>query len=304
MVPRILFSLIFFFPYLALAVAPEPLVRWTMINVNSAVLQGDAHLLELPGKQQFLIDAGDNENVLVPFLQKKGVKKLDKILVTHGHKDHYGGIQKILSAGIAISEVRMNFPSLEQCNAEKPWGCDWADLELLKKTLKDAKVSIKPQKRGDTYFRRGTVKLEALYAFDEKTSPVGKLDLNNTSVIHRLTVGKTTTLFTGDLNHEIGEYLSKHGQKLKSDILKVPHHGAERVAPDSFLDSVAPKLALVPSPKALWEGERCKRIRDYLAKKKIPTFVNGLDGMVEVNFDSGGQVEVNTEKTKLTPRIP
>ena len=82
----------------------EPQVVWTMVNVNTEV-QGDAHLIQVKGGKTVLIDAGYPQiaqQQLIPFLQANQIDHLDLVFVTHAHRDHYGGIDPILQAGIKI----------------------------------------------------------------------------------------------------------------------------------------------------------------------------------------------------------
>ena len=261
-----------------------PLVTWTMINVNSRILQGDAHLLELPEDQVFLIDAGDNEEVLVSYLKSRKIKKIDKVFISHMHRDHYAGLESVLKAGIIVKNIYYNIPDKSVCDSEKPWGCDWKDIARFAKILKKNYVLQHKSQQGDVYYDKDGVSLKVLYAFDSLKSPIGKVDVNDTSVLMRLTVGKTRVLFTGDLNQNIGQYLSDNSKELKADILKVPHHGTESVVPNAFFDKVGAKVVLIPSPKTLWFSDRSKRIRDYFTKEKTESYINGINGHVTVTF--------------------
>jgi len=265
-----------------------PQILWTMINVNDLDGQGDANLLEFRGGKNFLIDAGQDGRVLVPFLAKKGVRHLDKVIISHAHKDHYGGIRALLASGMRIDEVVMALPPREECNAERPWGCDYEDVKSLFQVLRSAGVSVANPASGKELFEAHGRSLEILYAFDGEHSPFGHTDINGTSLVIRLTVGPTSVLFTGDLNGPIGTYLVGEQVNLHADILKVPHHGTEATVPTAFLDRVHPQVALVPSPKILWLSERSRRIREYLQDHRIKTYVNGIDGTVTVAIGEKG----------------
>lgn len=266
-----------------------------MININSGILQGDAHLLKFPDGKVIMIDSGDNENVLGPYLKSIQLKSIDKILVSHPHRDHFGGINAILDTGIQVKEVRINLPTKEQCDAENP-RCDWVQLQGILDRLKKLKIPVKSEKKGDCYLNSKEISLCVLYAYNGIKTPIGKTDINDTSVILKLKVSGKSVLFTGDLNQPMGTFLSKNGKNLKADILKVPHHGTTNVAPNEFFDVVAPETALVPSPKHLWESERSKRVHDYFTSKKIPTYVNGLNGNVIVDFVSKEHFEIKTDR--------
>lgn len=265
-----------------------PLVTWTMINVNEGNLQGDAHLLEFVDGTRVLVDAGNSENALVRFFQANGIDSLTRIAVTHAHKDHYQGIPKLFEAGVKFSgPVWMNFPEKKQCEAERPWGCDWEDLEAFKASLTQKQISTRSYGRGDILYRghqNQPLELRTLYAFNDQNSPVGKFDVNSTSAVMRLTAGKTRALFTGDLNTQVSEFLAYYGRELEADIIKIPHHGGESAATNSFYDRVGARFALIPGPAWLWADKRGRPVRDYLTQKGTPHLVNGLNGTVRVRI--------------------
>ena len=271
---------LFFFEWV---VEKRPFLEWIMVNVNSKDLQADSHILKMPNGKIFLIDCGDTENTLLPFLKKQKIRDIEKVLISHMHKDHYGALSALLATGIRIKEVRLNLPSKENCLKEVPWGCDWEHIQTTLEDLKKHGVAVLSEKAGDVYYDDQGLKLEVLYAFDGMKTPIGLTDVNDMSVIIRVSQGKTRLLFTGDLNAPMGAYLATNfPNELTADVLKIPHHGTESVVPNSFLDAVAPKIAFIPSPKSLWESDRSKRIREYVQNAKIPFYVNGIHGHVKL----------------------
>ena len=112
--------------------------------------------------------------------------------------------------------------------------------------------------------------IKILYAFEGVHTPVGKTGINDLSLIMMLEQFGHKILFTGDLNKPIGEYLAQNALEIKAEVLKVPHHGTEGTAPNSFLKAVDPKYALVPAPKELWCSKRSLRIRNWFQKENIP----------------------------------
>jgi competence protein ComEC len=276
---------------------PPPFVVWTMLDVNTGTLQADAHLLRMPDGTFQMIDAGDTEGTLLPQLRKEGVRRVERVFVSHMHKDHYGGLTAMVDAGIEVCEVFVNLPDRAVCEAEVPWGCDYPHIEETLATLEKKGVQIVRVRSGDLVYDKSGVRLQALYAFNGLDSPVGRTDVNDTSVVLALEYGKTRVLFTGDLNAALGAYLAAEARDLKADILKVPHHGTESVAPDELFDRVGPSVALVPSPKALWLSSRSERVRRYFQAHETRTYVNGLDGPVSVRIGTDGY-----EVTPSSPR--
>ncbi len=262
----------------------QRMATWTMLPVNEAIQQADAHLIQTRTGSTLLIDAGFTDGAILPLLQKYGIKKIDLILISHPHKDHYGGLWTLLGGVIPIGKVVMNFPLRQVCDPEKGWGCDFEDLEKLKVRAREKGTEILASKAGDILFKEEQISLQTLVAYDGLNTPVGQTDINDTSIIAMLKVGATKVLFTGDLNDRMGSYLAHHSSLLNADILKVPHHGTEGVAPDLFFERVSPLLAMVPSPAHLWKSERSSRIRKFFKNAGIPTLVSGREGSVVVEF--------------------
>ena len=118
-------------PVMALAVKKQaaeiPLVSWTMLAVNETAQQADAHLIKTKEGKVLLIDVGYAGADIVGHLKRHGVEKVDLILISHPHKDHYGGMHDLLKDNFKIQRLVMNVPDKSVCDGEKPWGCDWAD---------------------------------------------------------------------------------------------------------------------------------------------------------------------------------
>ena len=284
-------------------------LTWTMVNVNYSPQQGDAHLIQTSKGKNILIDTGHLDparKALVPFLQSKGIKKIDTVFITHPHKDHYLGLLAILESGIPIETVYMNEIGRKECEAEMPLACDFDEIVNYRAMLKDNRVTVLETKAGMVFDIGLGSSLKMLYAFDGVNTPVGRTDINDMSHIMLLRHGFNTALFTGDLNAKLGAYLAKEGKDLKVDILKLPHHGTEGAPPDAFFDAVSPKAALVPSPALLWCTPRSARMKNWVESRKIPTYVNGFSGNVTVKMGLFGyQIDAERPQTRLpSPECP
>jgi competence protein ComEC len=275
---------------------------WTMLAVNAGLAQSDAHLLEMPDGQVFLIDAGDLTSDVAGLLRRRGISHLDKVIISHPHKDHYAGLGPLLEEGIGVGELLMNEPLREVCDQERPWGCDFEHVQKTLGRYRRKGVPVRPLRAGDVLYDRREVRLEVLFAYDGVSTPVGRTDVNDTSAILLLVHGRTKALFTGDLNRALGAHLARSGSRLEADILKVPHHGAESVAPNEFFDRVAPRLALAPSPTTLWQSDRNRRVREHLEARGVETLVSGLHGTVTVRLRAdrfAAEVERKTDGLRL-----
>lgn len=277
--------------------------HWTMVNVQGAQGQADCHLIEFPDAQRVLVDVGegwDAKGAALAWLKARKIDRLDMVVLTHFHWDHYGKLRDIIDGGVKVERVVLNLPaSRELADVEKPWGCNWEDVQALLRYLSDRKITYFIPRIGERLIevrRDGVVStLDVVCVYDGVDTPVGKTDINDTSIILRLTHGPTKVLLTGDLNQKLGAWLATSGFDLKADLLKMPHHGTEGLAPNEFFEKVAPKAVLVPSPKELWFALRSKRAREWCAERKIPAYVNGICGTVTVEMSATGY-EVKPER--------
>ena len=271
-------------------------LHWVMLNVTPLEGQADCHLLRMPDGSKVLIDAADAwdaPGLLVQLLQRRNIHHLDLVVISHFHRDHYGRLIDILNAGITIGRVILNVPDKEIADKETPWGCDWNEAQAVLAELRQRFVSYETPKAGDRLMEMKTKNgitagIDVLCCYDGVHTPIGKTDVNDTSIILRVFFGNTRILFTGDLNNPLGAYLAQSDLDLKADLLKVPHHGTEGAAPNEFFDRVGAKAVLIPSPKHLWQSARSMRIRNYFREKNVPTYVSGIDGTVRVTLTKDG----------------
>lgn len=210
--------------------------------------QGDAAFIETPSGGNILIDAGGRpaflqteeygtdfvgERVVVPFLRHQGVKKLDMVILSHPHEDHYGGLLAVVD----------HFP-VELFVTTQAQSDSLLFLELMKK-IEEKNIPL-------LYLEAGDIISSPELRFELFNPPeAGKLfqgtpsDLNNNSLVFRLTAGETTFLFTGDAEEAAEEYMLKSGFDLNSQVLKVGHHGARSSSGEEFLEAVRPNVAVI-----------------------------------------------------------
>ena len=268
-------------------------LEWTMLNVNEPLQQGDAHLISLANGMNLLIDAGPRdlaEKSLLPFLEKRSITSLDLVFISHAHVDHYGGIDALLDHNIELKKLYFNLPDRKRCEREVPWGCDYDDVQRIRKRLSSRGIELTRARTGWRQQLGDQSHLEIIYAFDEATPALDKADINDTSLIMKLYHGDFTFLFTGDLNEDVGSYLAESCDKLSADVLKIPHHGIEPIAPEIFFEKVAPRCGLVSAPRQFWRGKLGTRIRSWFAERDIPVYVSGISGHVSVIVEDGALI--------------
>ena len=116
-------------------------------------------------------------------------------------------------------------------------------IEFLKITKNK---NIKTLVAGEKIKLTNTVQIDVLWP--DKNSKITENSINNNALVFKLDTNEKTILFTGDIEEETEKVLVqkyKNTNTLKSDILKVPHHGSKSSSIQEFLDLVKPKIALI-----------------------------------------------------------
>ena len=293
--------IIILFSLLAACNKKEDKLVWTAINVSN-VHQGDAHLIH-KGNNNYLIDTGEYlqaKSYLLPSLESQGVTHLNGIIITHPHFDHYGGTTIVLESNITVDHIYMNMPTRKQMKSEW-WGGEYKHLLYIQEIAKKKNIPISPINKGDKYTFDKKSYMKVLYAYDGIHTPVGKTDINDMSAIIMIYDDKNRFLLAGDLNNKLGTYLATHAKDIQADILKVPHHGTESFAPNSFFYTVAPKVIIVPAPKDLWCSDRSKRTKELIRTRNYKSYINGFHGDITVtSFNNTFKITTtNNPSTKL-----
>ena len=284
------------------ACTKEPDATWHLVNVNATELQGDANLIQTPNSV-IMIDGGyygEAEKHVIPYVTALGIKAIDHFFVSHPHRDHYEGLIALLDAGITVSNLHIRIPPKHICDREIPWGCNMKDIRSFLQKAIDHGISIHHPEAGFLYQVTPNSTIEILHAQDDDL-PTGTIDVNDLSLIMKWSINDTTVLFTGDLNDKVGTVLSSD-PRMRSDFLKMPHHGATGIAPNEFFDQVDPDYVLVPGPKWIWCGERGAQARDWVEQKQLPVWINGIDGNIKVDFFDDRIVitpEIDSKECKL-----
>jgi len=303
-----MFALLFLLAVIPRAFAAPPAdfgeeTRWTMLMVTPKNDVADCHLIRLPGGYIVIIDAGllgDSPGAALAQLKAQNITTIDLAIISHFHIDHYGALAEIADAGIVIKRLAINVPDKASADPEMPWGCNLDHVHSTLERLRAHNISCFTPKTGERLVEiktaQGTlVTIDVLCLYDGLNTPIGRTDVNDTSMIVRLSHGPTRALFTGDLNQPLGSYLAKSEVDLRADILKAPHHGTEGAAPNEFFDRVDAKAVLVPAPKSLWESARSMRIRDYFIEHRTPVYVSGIRGNVTATLTAQGY-SIETER--------
>lgn len=255
--------------------------------------QGDSELIELPEGKNILIDAGDKDGTknLMKYLNSRNIKKLDLVIISHPHLDHYGGLLQVLKS-IDITQVYDSGAPTSSSTY----------LKLLKQfAAKKVKLNV-VRKGQDVSFNDGIV-LKILAPEDPLLKNT-RSDANNASVVAKLIYNKTSFLFTGDIEEESQDRLLKdNASDLKSDVLKVAHHGSRYTSSKEFLETVKPRIAVISCGTGNSYGHPHKEALQRLAAENIKIYRTDLNGTVLITSD-GNDIKVSTMKTSEKVAVP
>jgi beta-lactamase superfamily II metal-dependent hydrolase len=274
-----------------------------MLNVTPKEGQADCHLIVMPDGSNVLVDASDGWDVpgaALAELQKRQIGHLALVVITHFHTDHYGRLRDFIKAGIKIDRVVVSIPDEKSANFEIPWGCNLADVKNLLKELEALHIPYHQAVPGERIYEvkqeNGIIAgIDVLCVFNGNDTPVGRTDVNDTSILLRLFHGPTRALLTGDLGPKLGTWIANSDMDLRADLIKVPHHGGEGCVPNLFFDRVGAKAALVSAPKKLWRSPRSLRVRNYFINHEVPFYVSGVRGHVTATLTKAGY-SIETER--------
>lgn len=269
--------------------------------------QGDAILIEAPFSKQILIDGGPDAKIVeklgneIPFYDKT----IEIIVVTHPDADHITGLVEVLKrykvalvmeTGV-LSDSKI-YRELEKTIKEKNIPVKIVQAGQIIKLF--TSTSIFPifdgEGGGEGFFpqaerRNGEreIILSILYPFKNFSGQTVS-NTNDTSIVSRLIYGDYSFLFTGDLE-KAGEYnLINNEINLKSNILKVGHHGSKTSTSDLFLGAVEPDIAVIQVGKKNKYGHPTEEVLEKL--QNITTLRNDIDGDIEVCVYDGKTLKI------------
>ncbi len=212
----------------------HPKLTVTTIDVG----QGDASLIEFPNGKHLLVDTGPSsrrfdagERTIIPFLKRKGISKLDYLLITHPHSDHVGGAGSILKS-IQVDTLIMNF--FGSCNRQTREVLEIAQIRNvgLKAAYAGSQIQIDSNAR--------------VYVLYPNQNQLAEKNANNSSLVLKVLYGNASMLLVGDAEDMVEQrMLARYNAFLASDMLKVGHHGSISSTSEEFLKIIHPQTAIV-----------------------------------------------------------
>ena len=238
--------------------------------------QADSILLSI-NNHNMLIDSGNYNDrfKLTKYIKSLGIEKFDYVIGSHAHEDHIGSMSYIIK-NFDIDHYIM--PSTEtKYNSYK-----YTIKALDKKNMKVEEPII------GSKIKLEDVSCKIIYSDDDEE------DINNNSIVMKCTFFNNSYLFTGDTTSDIEHKIID--KDLKSDVLKVAHHGSRYSSSAVFLDKVNPKYAIIPCGIDNEYGYPHKVTLEKLNKLNVKVFRTDLDGTI-ISTSDGNNISFETIKT-------
>ena len=240
--------------------------------------QGDSIFVELPNGECMLIDAGvaNKGEFIKSYISESGYNKIDYLVATHPHADHIGSMAYIVS-NMDIGQVYMPNVSTTTKTYEK-----------LLESIQQKGLKIKSAKAGMNIVEESDLRVDIL-------APV-KIDedeLNNCSIIIKITYGYDSYLFIGDAEKEELDTVSSD---MSADVLKVGHHGSRTSTTEKFLEQVNPKYAVISCGEDNDYGHPHKETIDLLKMLDVEYYRTDIEGTITITSDGSRNYIIIKEK--------
>ncbi len=250
--------------------------------------QGDSSLI-LFGETSVLIDAGERDmgGRVSDYLDSLEIENIDYIIATHPHSDHIGGLPDIINNFNTGTVIAPRISS-EMTPTTKTYENFLVALRNKGKKITAAKAgqtyTLESEKPGSPeYDDNETAVMEIIAPLSPQSD--GYDDLNDFSVVMRLTYKDTSYLFTGDASRPAEDDILESGADISADVLKVSHHGSSSASTEKFLEAVSPDICIIQCGADNSYGHPNKAAVERLDAIDAEIYRNDLDGTVIVYSD-------------------
>lgn len=236
--------------------------------------QGASTLIQ-SGREGILIDAGEREYAdrVVSYLRRSGVKKLRLAVASHPHTDHIGAMPEVLQTFVPDALV---LPRLMQENTPASYA-----YEALLQTVQDKGIRLIAAKPG-TEYTLAHASLTVLAPLEQSAN------LNNMSVVCRLTAFDTVFLLPADVEPAAQEMLLQADADLRCDVLQVPHHGSSGALVSAFLNAASPQAAVISCGANNDYGHPHREVLVALNDRRIKIYRTDLQSNVVIRCYAEG----------------
>ena len=251
------------------AAGPADPVFLTFFDVG----QGDALLIHQPGRCAILVDTGPpgSGRDIGVYLARKGISRLDRLIISHPHQDHFGGVLS-LPADLQIGEILDN-------------GID-NRLERNYRSYRKwrARHFSRNLRHGETW-QCGQIQFTVLGPAPESLDAG---TINDSSLVLRVDIGPVGLLLPGDLEGRGWQSLDLGPNHLDIEIFKVPHHGAGDSHLGKWLMDISPELSVISAGRENSIGAPDRQSLEVIRQHSRQVWRTDLQGDLEIGIDNQG----------------
>lgn len=292
------------FAFFLLLVFTLPVVAGdrSQLSVNFLnVKNGNAIFIQTPAGKNVLIDSGDGTDGLLAWMKAKSIKRIDYAVISSPDVKNIGGFSELISGGLDIGE----FYAPEADDAPSAFESLLEEIMSMQDKLAssgDKESAIRDALNNIKHFEFQNVSTGTLLPWDQNMSVaiIGpymkykntKANLDNNSLVLKLTYGAHSFLFTGNIKTEACRDLTKLGSKIQSTVLQIPSNGAGAIDVPTFYQRVAPKNSVAQTGA---KGVVANEIKTVLKTQGSVVLLTSEKGAVQISTD-GIALNVKTEK--------
>jgi competence protein ComEC len=238
--------------------------------------QGDSALITMPDGTTLLVDGGGNttdaarrigETVVSEYLWWRGLSQIDFVVATHADADHIDGLNDVLK----------NFSVRAALIARHPG--DDPEFQKFSQTLKETGTYSESIQAGDM-IRIGDVEISVLWP-----PAGGDKSTNNDSIVLRIQLRNRSILLTGDIEQAAEKALIASQQQLRTDIVKVPHHGSKTSSTEGLVLATKPNLAIISVGRDSRFGHPHKEVVERWKANGAAVLTTGECGTITITTD-------------------
>lgn len=241
--------------------------RMTLLDVGqglSVVIETAKHTLvyDAGPKSAYGFDAGSQ--ILIPYLRERGLKHIDRLIVSHGDNDHRGGSEALLR-DFPVNSVLSSVPNLfsqtqaHACFYGQKWTWDGVDFAVL----------------------------SPLRISDSKG--------NNRSCVVKIATREHSLLLTGDIEKSQEKWLvAHHKDLLMSSVLIAPHHGSRTSSTSNFVQAVRAQAVLFSVGYYNRYGLPNKHVLERYDHSRALIMSTSINGAIRINFTAGRKFQIES----------